>query len=430
MAAEGERPDDTDIGVSVAPLLIGVGLLMLGNGLQGSLLGLRAAAEGFSNAVIGIVMASFFAGFLVGAIWAVSVVQRVGHIRGFAAFASIASVSILAHGVFVEPIFWSALRFVTGICFAGIFVVAESWLNSSSSNQNRGQLLSVYMFTSFAGMGAGQLLLNLSSPESINLFILVSVLISFSVVPMLLNAAPPPNAGQTGEDPSLPGVKTVKRVFTASPLGVVGTFTAGIINGAVFGMGAVYALERGFSVTGASLFMGVIIAGSALLQWPIGKLSDTIDRRVTITLISVAAAGLAVMINLFGEGGWFWSIAFLFGGASLSLHTLSIAYTNDYLEPTEMVGASGVLVLVLGFGSILGPLVAGLAIENIGPTGYFFAIAGVHIALSAFAVWRMFQRAALDQDDQGPYISLPSATSSVAIEAAEEAHADQLSDGR
>ncbi len=419
-------PPSGGTAASIAPLLLGVALLMLGNGLQGSLLGLRAAAEGFSNVVIGLIMASFFAGFLFGAVWAVRTVQRVGHVRTFAALAAIASVSILAQGIFVEPVVWAGLRFVTGVCYAGIFVVAESWLNSAATNETRGRLLSYYMLTTFAGLAGGQFLLNIADPAGIDLFVLVSVLISVSVVPMLLSAAPMPNAPQAGPMPSLPGIATVRQIFRASPLGVVGTFAAGIINGAVFGMGAVYALERGMSVAGAALFMSVVIIGAALFQWPIGKLSDVIDRRRTMTGISLVAAALAVLLTLASDGLVFWGLALLFGGASLSLHALSIAYTNDYLEPTEMIGASGLLVLVLGLGSVVGPLLVGPMMSLLGANGFFVLLATVHVALSGFAIWRMLQRPPLDQEDQGPYIALPTATSSVAIEAAEEAHSEQL----
>lgn len=373
-------------------------------------------------------MASFFAGFLLGASVTVSTVQRVGHVRTFAALAAVASVAILAHGLFVSPGTWAALRFVTGVCYAGVFVVAESWLNGAATNETRGRLLSFYMLTAFAGMGGGQLLLNLAAPEDIDLFILVSALISLSVVPMLLSAAPSPATTPSVQTPSVLQFAAVRRVFRASPLGVVGTFAAGVINGAVFGMGAVYALERGLSVEGAAYFMGAIIAGAALLQWPIGKLSDAFERRRTMTAVSFIAAVLAVSVNAVGDGLVFWTLVVVAGGASLSLHALSIAYTNDYLEPTEMVGASGLLVLVLGVGSVIGPLLVGPMLGLFGPSGFFLLIASVHILLVAFALWRMSQRAPLEQDAQGPYIALHVAPSSVAIEAAEEAHSEQLAE--
>ncbi|MGI9410592.1 MAG: MFS transporter, partial [Hyphomicrobiaceae bacterium] len=414
--AQPEQPAPKST-AAIGTLLIGVALLMLGNGLQGSLLGLRAASEGFSNSVIGLVMASFFGGFLIGATATVTTVQRVGHVRTFAALAAIASVAILAHGMFVSPIIWALLRFVTGVCYAGVFVVAESWLNDAAMNETRGRLLSIYMLTAFAGMGGGQLLLNLANPADIDLFILVSVLISISIVPMLLSTAPGPRAVQVIAAPSAPRVSSFRHVFRASPLGVVGTFAAGVINGTVFGMGVVYALERGLSVEGAAYFMSMIIAGAALLQLPIGKLSDAFDRRRVMTGVSFAAAALALLVNAVDDGLAFWALVLLSGGMSLSLHTLSIAYTNDYLESTDMVGASGLLVLILGVGSVAGPLLVGPMLSIFGAPGFFLLIAFVHVALSSFAIWRMFQRPPLEQEAQGPYIALHTAPSSVVIEA-------------
>lgn len=402
-------------------LFFGIGLLMLGNGLQGSLLGLRASEEGFGNGLIGIVMANFFLGFLVGSIWATHAIRRVGHIRVFAALAALASTAILVQSVFVDPLTWGLMRLVTGFAYAGIFVVAESWLNAKSTNETRGQMLSYYMITTFAGMGGGQLMLNVADPAGTDLFILVSALISMSVLPLLLSAAPAPipeGASHVG----------FGRLYRASPLGVTGMFAAGLINGTVFGMGAVYAREIGLSVADISLFMGALIVGGASLQWPIGKLSDLVDRRLVITLVTFSAAGVALAANLAATLAlpWLLATAALFGGVSLSLHSLSLAYTNDYLEPTEMVGASGGLVIVLGAGSIVGPSIVGLAIGFVGPASFFWWLTLVHVAVGGFALWRMTRRAPIPNEDQGPYVALPTAISQVAMSTAEDMHAEQV----
>ena len=403
------------------PLFFGIGLLMLGNGLQGSLLGLRATQEGFGSVLTGLVMASFFLGFLVGSTWTAGAIRRVGHVRVFAALASLASISILVHGVFVEPLVWAAMRLVTGFCYAGIFVVAESWLNSKSTNRTRGQMLSFYMITTFAGMGGGQLMLNMADPEGTDLFILVSVLISMAVLPILLSASPAPT-------PEGPGKVGLKRLYSVSPLGVFGTFAAGVVNGSVFGMGAVYARESGFSVAEVSIFMGALIVGGAMLQWPIGRLSDIVDRRLVITLATFAAAAMAIAAGMAAAVTlpWFLALVAVFGGLSFSLHSLSLAYTNDYLEPSEMVGASGGLVVVLGAGSIIGPTIVGLTIGTVGPTGFFWWLALVHVSVGAFALWRMTRREGMPIEDQGPYVAIPTTPSSVAVTTAEEVHAEQL----
>lgn len=383
-------------------LLFGIGVLMLGNGLQGSLLGVRAAQEEFGSSLTGLVMAAFFVGFLAGSTLTPLAVRRVGHVRVLAALAALASVAVLVHALLVTPLAWGLMRLVTGLCYAGIFVVAESWLNDRTANETRGQILGLYMATSFLGMGGGQLLLNLADPAGSDLFIVASALISFSVLPLLLSASPAP-------DFAAPRPVGLARLFEVSPLGTVGTFAAGVVNGTVFGMGAVWAAEAGFGVTEISLFMGTLIAGAALLQWPIGRLSDLFDRRAIMTATTFAAVAAALATErMSGETGWpFFALAAVMGGLSLTIHSLSIAYTNDYLAADEVVGASSGLVLVLGTGSIVGPLAVGPAISFLGPAGFFWWIALVHTALGLFALWRMTRRAALPAEDQTPFSPMP-----------------------
>lgn len=396
-------------------LLIGIGLLMLGNGLQGSLLGVRAAQEGFGSSLTGLVMSGFFFGFLIGSRWTPTALRRVGHIRVFGALASLASISILVHSLFVDPLVWGLMRFITGLCYAGIFVVAESWLNDRAANETRGQMLSIYMVVTFLGMGAGQLMLNLSDPGEVDLFILVSVLISFAVVPILLSATRAPDYGA-------PKPVRLTRLYQASPLGVIGTFAAGLTNGSIFGMGAVYAHETGLSVTDVSLFMGALIAGAALLQWPIGRLSDMMDRRIVITVVTFGASLVAVCANILEPDvkGWLLPLAALMGGLGLTIHSLCLAYTNDYLETSEMMAASGGLVMVLGVGSIIGPLIAGGVMEWLGPSGFFWWLAVAHAGLGLVALYRMSIRSALPVEDQSPYVPVPARASPIAEAATEE----------
>lgn len=374
---------------------------MVGNGLQGSLLGVRAAQEGFGNNTTGLVMAAFFTGFLAGSLWTPNAVRRVGHIRVFAALASFASISILVHALIVEPVAWGVMRFLTGFCYAGIFVVAESWLNDRTGNEGRGQLLGIYMLTMFIGMGGGQIMLNVADPASSDLFIMASAIISFSVLPLLLSATPAPEI-------RAPHPVGLARLYRASPLGTIGTFAAGIINGTVFGMGAVYAHASGLDVRQISLFMSALIIGAALLQWPVGKLSDHFDRRLVITAVTLLAAAAALIAEQAAGTHWPFLLAVACsGGLSMSVHPLSIAYTNDYLSPEEMVSASSALVLVLGVGSVIGPLVTGILLGSVGPSGFFWWIAAIHFALALFAVWRMTRRAALPNEEQGSYTLAP-----------------------
>ncbi|MTI42540.1 putative MFS family arabinose efflux permease [Roseibium hamelinense] len=405
---------------SVWTLLFGIFLLMVANGLLASLLGVRAESENFSASVIGIIMSGFFAGLLAGSLWTPKGVRVVGHVRVFAAMSAIASGAVLLHSVFVNEALWWTMRFVTGFCYAGVFVVAESWLNDRTPQETRGQVLALYLAVSFAGMGSGQFFLNIASSQGADLFILVSVLVSFAVVPLLLRATPQP-VTENARPVSL------KRLASASPLGVFGVFIAGLANGTLFGMGAVYARSAGFSVSDTSLFMALLILGAAILQWPIGKLSDRIDRRIMITIVTSAAA----LVCLFAsdltsiDAPVSAALVALAGGLSLSIHSLSLAYTNDYLETDEMIGASSGLVLILGAGSVGGPILAGFALGFFGAPGFFLSLVVFHACLALFAVWRMTRRVPVPVEDQAPYIPAPLQATEMALVVAEAAAQEQ-----
>jgi MFS family permease len=387
---------------SVWALLLGMALLMIGNGLQGSLLGVRASLEGFPTTVTGLVMSGYYVGFLAGSTLAPKLVARVGHIRVFGALASLASSAILIHAVLVQPAAWGLMRLVSGFCYAGLYVVAESWLNDQASNQTRGQLLSVYMVVSLGGMGLGQGLLNVADPAGAGLFILVSILVSLAVIPMLLSARTgPPFAALAKVSPGT--------LYRASPFGVVGIFGTVMAHGAFFGMGAVYGRAAGLSVPEISLLIGLWLTGGVVLQWPIGRLSDALDRRRVLTAVTVAAALLALgaPFLLGRSAAGLLAVVALFGGLTLPMYSLCIAHTNDFLKPEQMVQASGSLVLIGGIGASLGPVTAGAMMALAGPAGFFWWLAGIHAAIGLFAVWRMTRRRALPVAEQGAYVALP-----------------------
>ena len=369
-------------------LLLGFGILMLGDGLQGTLLAVRAYREGFPTAITGLVMSSFYAGFLGGTLWAPGIVRRVGHIRVFAALAALASAGILVHAAFVHPALWFALRMVSGFCFAGLYIVAESWLNESASNRTRGQLLSVYMVITYLAVGGGQLFLNLADPSGYPLFVLTSILISIAVVPLLLTATPAPRFDD---------LSTLKLtdLYRISPLGVFGMFAVGLASAAIFSLGPVYAGLRGLDTAGISVFMLAPVISTVLLQWPIGKLSDRFDRRVVILTVTVMASAAALLcVYAAPLSTAHATVAFgIFGGFSLPMYALCVAHTNDHLRPEQMVAASGGLVLAGGIGAVAGPLAIAVAM-NADPEWFFAALAIVHAAIAAFALIRMLIRKA------------------------------------
>jgi len=400
-------------------LFLGMGIVMLGNGLQGPLLNLRAIMEGFSPAVTGIVMSCYFSGFLVGSKITPILVSRVGHVRVFAALASIISVSALLHAIFISPVAWIVMRFLTGVCFAGLYIVAESWLNENINNETRGKMLSVYMVITLGGMGCGPLLLNTAAPGSFELFILVSVLFSVALVPILLTIGPMP----AFETPQKVKLTELNREI---PLGIAGCFITGVSNGTIVGIGAVYAENIGLSLVQVSLFMSAALWGGVMFQWPIGAISDKLDRRfvlMSVTFIAALIATFALVIRPEHILSHLIIIG-LMGGMSFPMYSLNIAMINDRLQPDQMVAASSSLVLVAGTGAFFGPMLAGGAIAYLGAPGFLFFLAIIHASLGTFALYRMRSVPTIPLDEQGPSVYL-ARTSSVAMAAAFENDQDE-----
>ena len=402
-------------------LFVGLALIMVGNGLQNTLLGVRAEIEGFSTSTTGVVMSGYFLGFLLGSLFVPQMVRRVGHVRVFAAMAAIASTAVLIYALLLDPYSWFVMRLATGVSFAGLYIVVESWLNHESDNAYRGQVLAFYMVVVLGGIMLGQALLNASDPAGFQLFVLSSVLISIAVVPILLTVSPAPAI-------VAPKPVGLRELYRISPLGVIGAFGTGMAHGALYGMAAVYATSLGLSVGDTSLFVGAIFAGALLLQWPIGRLSDRFDRRRVLTIVTLLAGTAAFSGTLAQQLSPTALIlcAVVLGGLSLPLYSLCIAYMNDYLEPEQMVAASGTLFLASGAGASLGPLAASMMMDVSGPPGFFFFIGGMHGAVGLFAVYRMSRRHALPLDEQGPAVYVASSASSVATALSAEEYREQV----
>ena len=388
-------------------LLLGMALLMLGAGLQGTLIGLRASMEGFSTFLAGVVLAAYYLGYIGGSVLAPRLVSTVGHIRVFSAFTALASVLILLQGVFVSPLPWTFLRVASGFCFAGIYVVAESWLNDRVSNEFRGLLLSLYMLICYAGLGLGQLLLNVADPRGTLLFILVSVLISVAMVPMALSASSAPEF-------RVPVRVRLGDMFRRSPLGVAGVAMSGALSGCLFTLGAVYGGREGFSTLEVSLFMAVAILAACLTQLPVGRLSDRIDRRRVIVgacLLAAAAGAAAWWLADLSRAAFLGAIA-VYGGMSLTLYSLSLAHVNDQLPASEMVGASSTLILLNGGGAFVGPLVVAALMDVLGNDAFLPILGALHLVLAGYALLRMGRRAPLAEAEKTPFVGAPPGTSS------------------
>jgi MFS family permease len=395
-------------------LLLGMLLLMFGNGLQGTLLGVRGSIEGFSASEMSFIMSGYFVGFLFGSRSAPEMIRRVGHVRVFAALASLVSACLILYAVWPNIYFWFLLRVVIGFCFSGVYVVAESWLNDAATNENRGKTLSVYLIVQMMGIVLAQWILNFADPAGYTLFIVVSVAVSISFAPILLSVSPAPMF-QTAKPMKL------KTLFEVSPLGVVGSFLLGAIFAALFGMAPIYGTEKGMSVGEISIFVAMIYTGGMLCQYPIGWLSDRMERRLLIIYLT---AGCAVVIALsFSFVGNFYillALAFVIGGTSNPLYSLFIAYTNDFLEHDDMASASAGLILMTGLGAIFSPLIVGFTMDQLGPEGFFHYIMALMLIMALFASYRSTQRSAPSVEDTSAYTPVGPSSSPVWVEVAQE----------
>ena len=393
---------------SVAALLLSVALLWTANGLFGTLLGVRMVGEGFPTFVIGLVTSAYFLGQFIGAIFCGRIIERVGHVRSFAAFASLISACAVAHPILVDPVAWGVLRLLTGICIAGVLMVAESWLNSATSNEGRGSMLSIYTGVVYVGLAGGQQLLNVDDPVSFVLYCVASILFSLALVPLTLA-----RSAASGE--VTPSAFSFRELVAISPLGVVASFASGIVLGCIMGLGPIFGSQVGLSLSEVATFMTAIIFGGVVIQYPIGKASDYLDRRTVIAFTLTAAGGLAILMVVSIEVGFLAMLATaaLFGGLTFALYPLALSHANDFIDPSDLVPAAAGLLMAGGFGSAIGPMIATATMEVIGPSGLFVFAAAVCLASGAFAFYRMTQRPAPTSEEQGPYVAMGRTTTAM-----------------
>jgi MFS family permease len=403
------------------PLLLGMGILMLGAGLQSTLLGVRATIEAFPATVTGIIMSCYYVGYLAGTRLAPQMLRRVGPVRAFATLAALASVAVLVHGAWVHPAPWALMRLLSGICFAGIYVVAESWLNHRASSTNRGRLLAIYMLVLYVGLGGAQFLLVLSSPQSTEPFMLVAALISAAMVPIVASA-------QEVAGPAVPQRVRFRELYRNSPVGVVAVAVSGMISSIIFSMGPVYARLSGFGTTGVAGFMAVSIFAAVLTQYPVGRLSDRMDRRTVIASVCLLASIVAVAIEVFGPlpRAAFLALSALFSGAALTLYSLSVSHVNDKLDPSQMVAASSKLLLINGTAAAFGPAITGALMSAFGVRAYFGVLAALTAALTLFDLWRKLQRSPVPESQKGPFINTRELVTSVGLDPAPVTGVEQL----
>lgn len=379
-------PPARDAGIQwlpLASLFAGTGVLLLGIGLFFTALGMRAGLAEFSTAATGLVMSAYFAGFVVGTYVCPALIRRAGHIRAFAAMASIASTTAIVHAMIVDPWVWGLLRLATGVCVVGLYLVIESWLNTVAPNQYRGRIFSAYVALTLVAMGLGQFLVLAGDVLGFVPLGLVSILLSLALVPVALTRTREPRAVQA---PRL----GLRHLYAVSGIATVGSFASGMLNGAFFGLGAVFAQRMGLSEPGIAAFVAATIFGGALLQWPLGIWSDRHDRRRVLLAACAGATVLALAARLVAgmSPALLVVVAFFYGGLVFSLYGLSVALVNDRLRPGQVLEATSGLLLLHGLGAAIGPTLAGAVMSALAPGSLLVYFALVLGSLLAFGLWR------------------------------------------
>jgi len=387
---------------SVASLLFGACILILGNSLLGILLPVRMGVEKLSPEIAGLVMSAYYFGLIGGSLWGKRIIARVGHIRAFAAFAAGVSAAALLFALWFHPIPWALLRVLGGFCMASLFAAIESWLNARSSNETRGQILSMYVVVAYLGSSGGQFLVNFGDVQGLRPFMLASLLLTLSLVPVVLTRVASP---EIAKDVRL----SLRRLYNISPVGVVGCVISGVITGGFYGMGAIYAQNLGYSVFEVSLFMGVSVIGGLLMQWPIGRLSDRFDRRTVMFIMLLAMATVCAgnfALALYGQGSFIAILVLigLFGGTAATVYPLAVAHACDYVEAPQMLAASSGLLLSWAIGSAIGPLVASFVMGQFTDPALFVMLAAAALTLAVFVRYRMIRRVAKPSEEQTTFV--------------------------
>ncbi len=386
----------------ILPILAAAALIQLGNGLLTALIGVRLESAGFAASVAGLVTATYFAGQLSGSSLSGRVINRVGHIRAFASFATVLSAAALIYALVGGPLVWAAVRFANGFAMAGVLLAMESWLNHVSGNARRGSALSAYMMACYAALGAGPLLLTVADPGGFALFSIASILLGLSLLPMSLSNRAQPGVAE-------PSRLRFRDLFRISPLGIAAAVLAGAMIGPLHGLAAVYAVAAGHGVSGAAALAFALIGGGFALSFPLGRLSDRIERRLVMAGVCFAALAAALIFRLFGDESLEVLMAFgaAFGGLIFAVYPLAAAHTNDRLPPEDSVPAAAGLLIAFGSGAVVGPPVAALAMDLAGPGALFDSVACIAAGLGVFALYRRTQRADAEEEEKGAFVVLP-----------------------
>ncbi len=365
-------------------LFTGLALLLVTAGVFSTLVGIRAELKHLPTIVSGGITTAYYAGFLLGSWYTLRALKQVGHIRVYAALASLLSASVLITGVYDSPLVWIIMRSSTGFCFAGLYVVAESWLNGLATNTFRGRLLAIYNVVTIGAYGAGQLLVFNFDARTLTGFAFAAVVSSFAVIPVVMSeqAATPDVDNHTHI--------TMRELARIVPTGAGTILLVGLAHGGMLGMAVIFATREGLSVGRVGILIAAINLGGMALTWPISSASDDLDRRIIGVLSSLAVIVLGILLLTQTPSSWLTTaILFAIGGFSFPLYAVGGAYTNDWVSPEQTGAAASQLVTLYGFGAMIGPLVAAPFLDIIGTNGFAWSIISLHALILLFLIYRI-----------------------------------------
>ena len=386
---------------TISSLLLGIGLLLMGLALLSTSLGVRAVAEGYNDTVTGLIMASYFGGFIVGSYLCPRLIRRIGPIRSYAALAAIGAVAAFLPTLLVHPIIWALLRFIVGTALVGLYMVLESWLNSIAPNEKRGQVFAIYMIVTLLAHALGQFLLLLDPHAQTTAFGIAAVFFSLGLIPIALTRLPEP---QLVPVPAL----HLQHIIHLSPLSVAGALAGGLATSSFWALGAVFANRIGLTGEGVVHFMAITIFGGVLLQWPIGRLSDYVDRRIILILVAILAAIATVTAAMVYTRSqtWLYGVMFVLGGLLFPIYSLSVAYLNDRVQPDDALDASRSVLLTYGFGALFGPILAGAAMTLFGPVGLYFYLTFILCGFVVFAALRIRTSEPVPEEERSTFMPM------------------------
>ena len=387
----------------ILSLLRGTAFLLAASGLHGLLLPLRGQAEGFSTAVLGLLGTAWAGGFVTGCFLAPRLVRRAGHVRAFGAFAASGAIIALLTGLWIHEVAWIVLRAATGFTMAGAFMVIESWLNEKATNENRGTVFGLYMMVTYASIMAGQMIVATGDVRTNSLFMVAGIFFCLALLPTAMSSAAIP---KPLEDVSL----DVKALYVNSPVASVGCVLIGVANGAWGTLGAVYGARIGIATAEIALMMSLVVVAGAALQLPIGRISDQTDRRYVLAGAAAGAALFASLVLFVAPRSAVVVIAMTacYGALAYTLYSLAVAHANDHASPENFVKVSGGLLLLYGFGTMIGPVIGATLMSWMRPESVFLATALAHVALAVYTLVRISRRAPVPVDAREAFQTLPS----------------------